>query len=153
MDSFSRRRFLETSAAALGVSLLGCSSDPNTPPNSSPSAGGAAGVKAVAGADGALKLTSVAGIEKGKALAFTLPDGEPGLYFVTQSGESGAVSARCTHAGCVVEWQGEAAVPLRCPCHESHFALDGKVLSGPAQKPLARYNATVSGDEATLRAA
>ena len=150
MDSnFSRRRFLETSAVALGVSLLGCRSDET----GVSSKAGAASATAQANPDGTFNLTGVAGVEKGKAMAFSFPDGQPGLFFVTQSGETGAVSAKCTHAGCTVEWQGEAKVPLRCPCHESLFSLEGKVISGPAKAPLSRFSVTTNGNEAILKSA
>lgn len=46
-------------------------------------------------------------------------------------------SAKCTHMGCIVHWNG-AAGRWDCPCHGSQFAPDGKVLNAPALRPLAR---------------
>ncbi len=44
-------------------------------------------------------------------------------------------SATCTHAGCLVHWNGVERC-WECPCHGSHFAPDGTVLHGPATAPL-----------------
>jgi glycine/D-amino acid oxidase-like deaminating enzyme/nitrite reductase/ring-hydroxylating ferredoxin subunit len=50
-------------------------------------------------------------------------------------GREHAVSARCTHLGCIVAWNsGERS--WDCPCHGSRFARNGTVLMGPAVRPL-----------------
>ncbi|MGA7105706.1 MAG: ubiquinol-cytochrome c reductase iron-sulfur subunit [Candidatus Deferrimicrobiaceae bacterium] len=41
----------------------------------------------------------------------------------------------CTHLGCRYDWEPNSGRFL-CPCHGSLFTLDGKVLAGPAPRPL-----------------
>jgi hypothetical protein len=45
-------------------------------------------------------------------------------------------SAACTHVGCHVHWNS-LEVCWDCPCHGSHFAVDGTALSAPAISALA----------------
>ncbi|MGV9943045.1 FAD-dependent oxidoreductase [Streptomyces sp. NPDC003401] len=54
-----------------------------------------------------------------------------------EAGQLHAVSARCTHLGCLVAFN-RAERAWECPCHGSRFDVDGKVLQGPAQQPLER---------------
>jgi cytochrome b6-f complex iron-sulfur subunit len=49
-----------------------------------------------------------------------------------------AVNSKCTHQGCAVNWE-QAQNTFVCPCHQSKFAADGKVVNGPAEKPLQTY--------------
>lgn len=49
-----------------------------------------------------------------------------------------ALNSVCPHAGCNVKWEDEDK-NLKCPCHDSKFAVDGKLLKGPAREGLAVY--------------
>ena len=54
-----------------------------------------------------------------------------------ESGELHALSARCTHLGCLVGWSS-ADRAWECPCHGSRFAADGTLVQGPATRDLER---------------
>jgi len=71
---------------------------------------------------------------------------------VTQptEGDFKAFSAVCTHQGCTVTSVENGAIV--CPCHKSKFAVaDGKVISGPAPRPLPSADITVT--DGTIRLA
>jgi glycine/D-amino acid oxidase-like deaminating enzyme/nitrite reductase/ring-hydroxylating ferredoxin subunit len=55
--------------------------------------------------------------------------------FRDEQGEVHAFNATCTHLGCVVQWNGTEQ-SWDCPCHGSRFGTDGRVLNGPAARPL-----------------
>jgi len=60
-----------------------------------------------------------------------------------------ALSAVCTHLGCIVQWQKEKEQFL-CPCHAGIFSADGAVLSGPPPKPLEKLVFTVASGRITV---
>ena len=61
-------------------------------------------------------------------------------------GELIVLSAVCTHLGCAYHWD-EGTRHFVCPCHTSAFGIDGKVLSGPAPRPLDRYQVRIAGNQ------
>jgi cytochrome b6-f complex iron-sulfur subunit len=69
------------------------------------------------------------------------------VYIVRTPAGFYAVSAVCTHLGCVTQWKPEANI-IACPCHGSKFQPDGKKIEGPAPRPLPHYsiNLTADGD-------
>ena len=62
-------------------------------------------------------------------------DGKNMAVFKDEQGHVHAVSAVCTHMGCIVGWN-ETDRTWDCPCHGSRFELGGEVIHGPATKPL-----------------
>lgn len=66
--------------------------------------------------------------------------------WVVKSADNQAVafSPQCTHLGCAYHWD-EQNKNFLCPCHTSTFDLEGKVLTGPAPRPLDRYQVKVEG--------
>ena len=60
----------------------------------------------------------------------------------TQQNTVIAFNPACTHLGCAYHWD-DSHHQFICPCHASAFSIDGKVLAGPAPRPLDRYVAKV----------
>jgi hypothetical protein len=58
--------------------------------------------------------------------------------FRDDSGALHRVSATCTHVNCVVHWNSLEQC-WDCPCHGSHFGIDGEVLNAPATSPLKQF--------------
>ena len=55
-----------------------------------------------------------------------------------------AFGPQCTHLGCAYHWD-EKQNQFVCPCHTTLFSIDGKVISGPAPRPLDRYAIQLDG--------
>ncbi|MFD6885307.1 FAD-dependent oxidoreductase [Streptomyces sp. NPDC059957] len=61
--------------------------------------------------------------------------GKPCAVHRDDRGGLHAVSAVCTHLGCLVAFNN-AERTWECPCHGSRFGIDGGILQGPALEPL-----------------
>lgn len=62
-------------------------------------------------------------------------DGERIGAYRDEEGTLHLVDTTCTHMGCELNWNA-AERSWDCPCHGSRFSYEGKVISGPAVKPL-----------------
>ncbi|GAA3250034.1 Rieske (2Fe-2S) protein [Nonomuraea helvata] len=68
-----------------------------------------------------------------------------GKYVIThpKKGVYKCFSAICTHQGCTVASVSKGTI--NCPCHGSRFsATTGKVVNGPAKRPLAAKKIKIS---------
>ncbi len=75
--------------------------------------------------------------------------GEQRAVYRDEAGALHAVSARCTHLGCIVHFN-DAERAWECPCHGSRFAVDGSIIQGPANKPLERKELPGHADTAPV---
>jgi cytochrome b6-f complex iron-sulfur subunit len=70
----------------------------------------------------------------------------PGLLIDTPSGELRAFDAVCTHLQCTVQYR-EDFEQIWCACHNGHYDLFGKNISGPPPRPLPRFDVELRGEE------
>jgi len=128
-----RRAFVRTAGAALLASIAaGCAGmvvTRVTPVNGRVRLR-VADHPALANPDGALRI---------------LPDGAAAeLLVLRQSdGSHTVLSSVCTHRGCTVDAHGARLV---CPCHGSTYDRTGRVLVGPAERPLTQLRARLTTD-------
>lgn len=93
----------------------------------------------------------------------TYPSGIPTLFQFTQTSENGwertamsygafvvrrdesnvrVFSNICTHLGCRVAWHADIQ-NFVSPCHDGHFDILGRVVSGPPPRPLDEFETKV----------
>jgi cytochrome b6-f complex iron-sulfur subunit len=96
------------------------------------------------GAGAAGSLAPLSQVPVGGSVVVQAPSGKIAVAQPT-AGRVVAFSAICTHQGCTVMAAGKR---LECPCHGSIFdAFTGAVVQGPAQRPLAKVDVSVSGQD------
>ena len=74
---------------------------------------------------------------------------EQKAYIVGGAGGVYALSAVCTHLGCITRYVSDESA-IACPCHGSRFDLEGNVSHGPAPRPLPWLEVTVNADGALV---
>jgi cytochrome b6-f complex iron-sulfur subunit len=132
LNDISRRDFIGCAAAGCAIALTGC--------------GGGTVNGNVTPSNGVAQLTFTqypALMTVGGGVVVSTPNA---TIVVVRTGDTTvtALSAICTHAGCVVDYQGAGQNPaFYCGCHGSSFSITGSVESGPARGPLRSYAATV----------
>ncbi len=93
-------------------------------------------------------VARVADVPPGTAVAFTA--GAMAGHLVNDGGTLVALSAICTHLGCLLRWEA-AEQYFFCPCHGAIFGTDGVIRPTPEYPyrppPLARLQVKVEGDE------
>lgn len=76
----------------------------------------------------------------------------PGILVLKPGGDPAsalgyvAFTAVCTHLNCTVQYRDDLK-EIWCACHNGHFDLNGKVMSGPPPSPLQEYRVAIKGDE------
>jgi cytochrome b6-f complex iron-sulfur subunit len=55
-----------------------------------------------------------------------------------------ALYQKCVHLGCKVPFRDDCH-SFKCPCHGSHYNVDGEYLDGPAPRSLDRFDITFEG--------
>jgi cytochrome b6-f complex iron-sulfur subunit len=121
-DEMDRRRFVKAGTGALAIAGLGACAfgfrylSPNVlyEPSS---------------------VISVGKPEHFRVGSVTL-DVKNGIFVVRAAEGFYALSAVCTHLGCLTVYKPDTA-EIACPCHGSTFRIDGDTIAGPAPRPLA----------------
>ncbi len=127
-------------ATAAALALTACSSSATSQATGADSGSPSGGDQPAAPVK---PLAELADIPVGAAVARTSPDGKPIVVAQPKPGSVVAFSAICTHMGCTV---APAGSELHCPCHGSVYdASTGRVLSGPAPRPLPPIPVHVEG--------
>jgi cytochrome b6-f complex iron-sulfur subunit len=73
----------------------------------------------------------------------------PGLLIRNTDGSYRALSATCTHLGCILQYRGDL-LEIWCACHNGLYDLNGRNISGPPPRPLEVYEVHLRGDEVVV---
>jgi len=73
---------------------------------------------------------------------WVLKDEASGTYWI-------ALYQKCVHLGCTVPYRNDCD-SFKCPCHGSHYNVDGEWLDGPAPRSLDRFRITINGDSVNV---
>lgn len=92
-----------------------------------------------------VKIGGVDDMEKdsGKIIKF---GNKPVIVIRKNTGDYIAFSAVCTHLDCIVQYRKDLE-QIYCACHNGHYDLNGRNISGPPPAPLAKYSVAIKNNE------
>lgn len=154
--SKERREFLKKTGSLAVMSMFGvgfftsCASDEDTSPtgsnpNNPPTGGGSSGIT-VNNNTVVIDLTQATTLNSSGG--WILITSAQMLVINTGSGFN-ALTSVCTHQGCDRNWSLNNN-EFVCSCHGSRFTTGGAVVQGPANRPLATFATSRSGDTLTI---
>lgn len=73
----------------------------------------------------------------------------PAIVARTATGELRAFAATCTHLACTVQYRDDLQ-HIWCACHNGHYDLNGRNISGSPPRPLEVYDVNVREDEIAI---
>lgn len=135
-----RRRFLDTALGLTGAAAFGSTVYPVTK-YFTPITGSAEQA-------GMVTVAPLVSFPPNTAKTVQMGD-EPVIVVRDKAGKFHALSAVCTHLGCVLGYD-TASNLLACACHHGTFALSGQPLSGPPPRPLRAFGVSVIGENVVL---
>lgn len=100
--------------------------------------------QAASGGGGPIAVGAAADLPVGKGQVYSVAN-KPVLVVHAADGFH-ALSAVCTHLGCIVYWDEQRSA-IACPCHAALFNINGGVISGPPPAPLQAYQVQVKDDQ------
>src|SRR3954466_3168061 len=140
VQPLTRRSVMTGAVLSAAAAVVGYVVARNSDAASATSSAGAANGYGPQGGTGGSAITSVAKVTGDGVVVSGL------VVTRDASGAVHAVSATCTHQGCTVGAPQGGVVG--CPCHGSQFdAATGRVLRGPATRPLPAVAVHVQGNE------
>lgn len=138
METNSRRSFLAACLGGVGAAITGAVLYPVYRYLAPQQAGESAKTVEIAEKD----------VPEGEVKFFEYA-GSSAVVVHKQGGNFVALSAVCTHLGCIVQWQKDKQDFL-CPCHGGKYTADGAVISGPPPRPLPKLPIAVSNGIITI---
>jgi cytochrome b6-f complex iron-sulfur subunit len=75
---------------------------------------------------------------------------KPGIIIHTADGQWKAFSAVCTHLNCTVQYRDDQH-QIWCACHNGHYDLNGRNVSGPPPRPLEVFDVHIQGEDIVVQ--
>ena len=140
MPHAKRRDMLALILGAWGTGLLGAIVYPIARFLAPPDVPESTAVSVSGGSAASLKANS------GRIVPF---GARPAIVVRTESGELRAFDAICTHLNCTVQYRSDLK-DIWCACHNGHYDVNGRNVSGPPPVPLTSFAVDVKDDEIVI---